>query len=94
VEELRAFWDQVSAAQPLDFFGFAQHWRRGDRGRGFLNRLHAGPGALAPAPHALAPVADLPVIEVVSSLHMLCDLTLGLGSMTFNRPGARRQLGL
>jgi acetoacetate decarboxylase len=38
-----------------------------------------GPGALALTPHALAPVAELPVLEVVSALHILCDLTLGLG---------------
>lgn len=38
-----------------------------------------GPGALALNPHALAPVAELPVLEVVSSVHILCDVTLGLG---------------
>jgi acetoacetate decarboxylase len=38
-----------------------------------------GPGALSLQPHALAPVADLPVIEVVSAVHILADLTLGLG---------------
>jgi NTE family protein len=46
VDKLRAFWEQVSAPQPLDFLGFAQHWLRGDRGRGFLNRLHAGAALL------------------------------------------------
>ena len=30
-------------------------------------------------PHALAPVAELPVLEVVSAVHILADLTLGLG---------------
>ncbi len=40
-----------------------------------------GPGALALAPHALAPVAELPVIEVVSAQHILADLTLGLGKV-------------
>jgi len=39
------------------------------------------PGALALTPHALAPVADLPVLEIVSTLHILCDLTLGLGKI-------------
>jgi acetoacetate decarboxylase len=39
----------------------------------------AGPGALSLAPHALAPVAELPVVEVVSAQHILADLTLGLG---------------
>jgi acetoacetate decarboxylase len=29
----------------------------------------------------LAPVADLPVLEVVSAVHILADLTLGLGKV-------------
>ena len=32
-------------------------------------------------PHALAPVAELPVLEVVSAVHILADLTLGLGKV-------------
>lgn len=40
-----------------------------------------GPGALALTPHALAPVADLPVLEVVSAVHIVADLTLGLGKV-------------
>jgi acetoacetate decarboxylase len=40
-----------------------------------------GPGALSLHPHALAPVAELPVLEVVSALHILADLTLGLGKV-------------
>jgi hypothetical protein len=32
-------------------------------------------------PHALAPVADLPVLEMVSAIHILADLTLGLGKV-------------
>jgi acetoacetate decarboxylase len=39
----------------------------------------AGPGSLQLNPHALAPVADLPVLEVVSAVHFVADLTLGLG---------------
>ena len=39
----------------------------------------AGPGALSLLPHALAPVAELPVLEVISTQHILADLTLGLG---------------
>jgi acetoacetate decarboxylase len=39
------------------------------------------PGALALFPHALAPVADLPVLEVRSAVHILSDLTLGLGEV-------------
>ncbi len=38
-----------------------------------------GPVALELAEHALAPVARLPVLEVVSGVHVLTDLTLGLG---------------
>lgn len=40
-----------------------------------------GPGALSLNPHALAPVAELPVLEVVSAVHILADLTLGLGKV-------------
>ena len=40
-----------------------------------------GPGALSLAPHALAPVAELPVREVVSATHIVTDLTLGLGQV-------------
>jgi acetoacetate decarboxylase len=31
--------------------------------------------------HALAPLAELPVLEVVSRIHILADLTLGLGKV-------------
>jgi len=34
--------------------------------------------ALSLTPHALAPVAELTVLEIVSSVHMVCDPTLGL----------------
>ena len=40
-----------------------------------------GPASLALHPHALAPVAELPVLEVVSAAHILSDLTLGLGKV-------------
>jgi acetoacetate decarboxylase len=40
-----------------------------------------GPAALSLNPHALAPVAELPVVEVVSAIHILADLTLGLGEV-------------
>ena len=43
-----------------------------------------GPAALELHPHALAPVAELPVLEVVSGLHILTDLTLGLGKVVFD----------
>ena len=38
-----------------------------------------GPAALELAHHALAPVARLPVLEVISGTHILTDMTLGLG---------------
>lgn len=40
-----------------------------------------GPVALELHHHALAPVADLPVLEVVSGIHVVTDLTLGLGTV-------------
>ena len=36
-----------------------------------------GPARLHLVPHALAPLADLPVLEIVSASHLLTDLTLG-----------------
>ena len=43
-----------------------------------------GPAALSLTPHALAPVAELPVLEIVSAVHMICDLTLGLGKVAYD----------
>ena len=40
-----------------------------------------GPAALALHPHALAPVAALPVREVLSAVHVIADLTLDLGEV-------------
>lgn len=39
----------------------------------------SGPVGLELFSHALAPVKDLPVLEIVSGIHILADLTLGLG---------------
>ncbi|MET0431092.1 MAG: acetoacetate decarboxylase [Hyphomicrobium sp.] len=44
----------------------------------------SGPGALDLVPHALAPVADLPVREIISATHILADLTLGLGKVVYD----------
>jgi acetoacetate decarboxylase len=44
----------------------------------------SGPAALELAHHALAPVAQLPVLEVLSCTHILSDLTLGLGTVAFD----------
>ncbi len=40
-----------------------------------------GPAALELFQHALAPVASLPVLEVLSGVHILTDLTLDLGTV-------------
>lgn len=40
-----------------------------------------GPAGLSLGDHALAPVAELPVLEVLSATHILADLTLGLGEV-------------
>ena len=40
-----------------------------------------GPAAIELFEHALAPVARLPVLEVISGVHILADLTLGLGEV-------------
>jgi acetoacetate decarboxylase len=42
------------------------------------------PSSLALHPHALAPVSALPVLEVVSSLHFVADLTLALGDVVYD----------
>ncbi len=41
----------------------------------------SGPGALDLHDHALAPVADLPVLEVLSTVHIIADLTLPMGEV-------------
>ena len=41
----------------------------------------SGPAALELAHHALAPVARLPVLEVLSGTHVLADMTLGMGKV-------------
>ncbi|HEX7775288.1 MAG TPA: acetoacetate decarboxylase [Parvibaculum sp.] len=43
-----------------------------------------GPAALDLFSHALAPVAALPVREVLGASHILTDLTLGLGEVVFD----------
>ena len=43
-----------------------------------------GPGALDLHAHALAPVAELPVLEVVSATHIIANLTLGLGKVVYD----------
>lgn len=43
-----------------------------------------GPGALELIPHALAPVADLPVRKIISATHILTDLTLPYGKVVLD----------
>jgi acetoacetate decarboxylase len=49
-----------------------------------LKGAWTGPGSLELHPHALAPVADLPVLGVVSALHFVADLTLDLGEVVYD----------
>lgn len=49
-----------------------------------LKGAWSGPGALDLHPHALAPVAALPVLEVVSAVHLVADATLPLGTVAFD----------
>jgi acetoacetate decarboxylase len=44
----------------------------------------SGPASLELAQHALAPVAELPVLEIVEARHIIADLTLGLGEVVFD----------
>ena len=46
-----------------------------------LKGAWTGPAELTLHSHALAPLAELPVLEVVSGLHILADLTLELGKV-------------
>jgi len=46
-----------------------------------LKGAWSGPAALTLFSHALAPLAELPVLEVVSGTHIVADLTLGLGKV-------------
>ncbi len=43
-----------------------------------------GPAALDLSSHALAPVAELPVLEVLSAKHVVADVTLGLGTVVLD----------
>ena len=49
-----------------------------------LKGAWSGPAALDLRPHGLAPVAALPVREVISATHILADLTLGLGKVVYD----------
>jgi acetoacetate decarboxylase len=49
-----------------------------------------GPAALDLYSHALAPVSELPVLEVLSAKHVVADLTLGLGTVVHDYLTANR----
>ena len=49
-----------------------------------LQGAWSGPGALELNPHALAPVAAMPVLEILSAVHILADLTLPLGTVAYD----------
>lgn len=46
-----------------------------------LKGAWTGPAALELHAHALAPLSDLPVLEVISGVHLIADLTLNLGEV-------------
>ena len=46
-----------------------------------LKGAWTGPAALTLSSHALAPLAELPVLEIVSGMHIIADLTLPLGKV-------------
>ncbi|MDQ7975114.1 MAG: acetoacetate decarboxylase [Rhodocyclaceae bacterium] len=46
-----------------------------------LKGAWTGPASLELHPHALAPVAQLPVLEVQSAVHYIADMTLALGTV-------------
>ncbi|MDP3178751.1 MAG: acetoacetate decarboxylase [Spirochaetaceae bacterium] len=52
-----------------------------------LKGAWTGPCSLELHPHALAPVADLPVLKVESALHFVVDLTLNLGEVVYDYLG-------
>ncbi len=49
-----------------------------------VKSAYTGPASLDLHPHALAPVANLPVREIVSATHIVADLTLGLGKVIYD----------
>lgn len=44
----------------------------------------SGPCALELKPHALAPVRDLPIVEIIKGVHVIADFTLELGEVVFD----------
>lgn len=50
-----------------------------------------GPASLELLHHALAPVAALPVREIISGVHIVSDLTLDLGTVAYDCLDVTRQ---
>jgi acetoacetate decarboxylase len=50
-----------------------------------------GPASLELLHHALAPVAALPVLEVLSGTHIVSDLTLALGTVVYDYLAQQRR---
>jgi len=49
-----------------------------------IKGARTGPGTLSLSQHAMAPIAELPVLEVLSTVHILSDLTLALGKVVYD----------
>ena len=56
-----------------------------------LKGAWTGPASLSLHSHALAPLAELPVLEVISATHIIADLTLGLGTVVHDYLAAASQ---
>lgn len=52
-----------------------------------LKGAWTGPAELSLMSHALAPLAELPVLEIVSGVHIIADLTLPLGKVVYDYLG-------
>lgn len=57
-----------------------------------LKGAWSGPAALELRSHALAPLGDLPVLEAISGVHLIADLTLNLGEVVHDYLAARTTL--
>lgn len=49
-----------------------------------LKGAWTGPASLELRPHALAPLSDLPILEVISGVHLIADFTLALGEVVYD----------
>ena len=52
-----------------------------------LHGAWTAPVSLELHPHALAPVADLPVLKIESAVHFIADMTLALGTVEYDYLG-------